>query len=81
MESRLKYESEMVDRKKISPDDLNKIMSQREYITFPFDQGIFIDLSKVSKDTQFEREYIADWALRIYTDLTSLRRKLDFFEK
>lgn len=73
---RLKEESKMPDRKEVSTDNLRDIMSQRKYFKFPFPVGTFIDFSKFPKDPQGEREYIARWALQLYTDLSVLNDEM-----
>lgn len=75
-EFRLKEEAKTQDRKNFSPEKLKEVMSQREYFEFPYKQGIFIDMNKMPKDPQGEREYIASWAFDIYNDLTKLSEKI-----
>lgn len=78
-ETRLAEEARMLDRKGMSLERLEDLLNQRNYIKFPYASGVFIDLSRMPKDQQGEREYIADWALKIYTDLSTLQD--DFEEK
>jgi hypothetical protein len=69
---RLIEEAKMPERQGITPALLQELMRQRAYYKFPLSGGAFIDLSKMPRDPIGEREYIADWALRIYTDLSAL---------
>lgn len=71
-DSRLKEELKMPDRKDFAIDDLKNLMSQRKYFKFPFPVGIFMDFRACPKDPQGEREYIAYWALQLYSDLSAL---------
>lgn len=71
-ELRIEEESKMADRKNLTSEELKKQMSKRGYYKFPFSSGIFIDFNKAPKDPQGEREYIAHWALTVYTDLSVL---------
>jgi len=73
---RLKQELQMPDRKGISPENLKNLMTQRKYFKFQFPVGVFIDFNKAPKDPQGEREFIAHWALQLYTDLTALDEKM-----
>lgn len=75
-ESRVQEESRMMDRKGVSLEQLSKVMSQREYVKFPYSSGAFIDLASAPKDPQGEREFIADWALKIYADLSILEKDM-----
>ena len=72
-ELRLDKELEMADRKGLDRDGLKQKMAEREYANFPYPAGIFIDLSRAPKDSQGEREYIANWASNIYLDLSALK--------
>lgn len=69
---RIEEESKMPDRKDLTKAELQNILSQREYHSFPHPVGIFMDFSKSPKDPQGEREYIAHWAFQLYTDLSVL---------
>ncbi|MCK9439037.1 MAG: hypothetical protein WCY43_03960 [Patescibacteria group bacterium] len=75
-EIRLRAEAKAQDRKSFSFEQLKDVMSQREYFEFPYKQGVFIDMNRMPKDPQGEREYIASWAFNIYNDLTSLSEKI-----
>ena len=74
--ARLEGESHMTDRKGLSQDELKEQMSKREYVHFPYPIGVFIDFDKAPKDPQGEREYIAHWALNLYSDLTALETEI-----
>jgi len=73
-ELRLNEELKMTDRNGFDRDSLKKKMAEREYAKFPYPAGIFIDFSRAPKDPQGEREYIANWALTIYSDLSALKK-------
>lgn len=73
---RIEEESKMADRKNLTPAQLKEQMGKREYYTFPFSSGVFIDFSKAPKDPQGEREYIAHWALTVYADLSALETEI-----
>lgn len=75
-DDRLEAESKMTDRKGLSVDKIRNLMSLRKYFSFPFKHGLFIDLSRAPKDPQGKREYIADWAFKMYSDLTLLSEKM-----
>lgn len=75
-ELRIKEESKMPDRKNLSSDDLKNKMAERKYFKFNFPAGSFIDLSRMPKDPQGEREYIAHWAFMLYSDLSLLRKEV-----
>lgn len=74
-ETRLKEESGMIDRKGLSVLDLKNKMNERNYSVFDYPVGVFIDFSKIPKDPQGEREYIAFWALKLYSDLAVLEKE------
>ncbi|HPT08609.1 MAG TPA: hypothetical protein PLE28_02860 [bacterium] len=80
-ESRLIEEAKMKDREGVSKEKLKQLMAQREYVNFPYEKGIFINLNNSFKDEQVEREYIANWALDMYSDLTVLSEKITNNEK
>lgn len=69
---RLEEEAKMPDRQNLTKKELKDILTQREYHSFPYPVGIFMDFSKAPKDPQGEREYIAHWAFQLYTDLSAL---------
>jgi len=69
---RLEEEAKMTDRQGLSKGELKNKMAEREYIHFPYPTGVFIDFSEAPKDPQGEREYIAHWALNLYSDLSVL---------
>lgn len=73
---RIQEESKMSDRKELSIEDLKDKMAKRKYFKFDFPSGSFIDLTKVPKDPQGEREYIANWAFMIYSDLSLLQKEV-----
>lgn len=75
-EARLEEESKMTDRKDLTPEELKEKMAKREYKHFPYPVGVFIDFSKIPKDPQGEREYIAYWALKLYSDLSTLEAEV-----
>lgn len=75
--NRLEEEGRMIDRKGLSENELREKMAKREYFNFDYPAGIFIDFSKAPKDPQGEREYIAHWALNLYTDLSALETELE----
>lgn len=75
-ELRIKEESKMPDRKNLSSEDLKNKLAERKYFKFNFPAGSFIDLSKIPKDPQGEREYIAHWAYMLYSDLTVLQKEI-----
>lgn len=75
-ELRIKAESQIADRAQMSINELKSKLKKREYYKFPFTKGSFIDMSRVPPNSQSEREYIADWALKIYTDLTVLEKEI-----
>lgn len=74
---RLEAEIKMPDRKGDSVESLQKKMLQRKYFKFNFPAGGFIDVSKIPKDSQGEREYIAHWALTLYSDLSGLYENIN----
>ncbi len=78
---RLAEESKMTDRLGMKPEELKKLMAQREYSKFPFPAGIFLDMSHPPKDEQVEREYIGYWALKIYSDLSILENEIRIGKK
>lgn len=71
-EIRLREEAKMPDRQNISTEKLAKLMKERQYFKFPYSVGGFIDFKKIPRDPDGEREYVASWALNIYSDLTAL---------
>lgn len=73
---RLAEEAKMADRQGLEPEELKKLMNEREYYHFPFSAGIFFDLSRTPKDPQVEREYYGHWALQIYSDLSALEHEI-----
>lgn len=75
-EVRLAEEARMLDRKGVPSEKLEELMNKRNYLKFPYSSGVFIDFSRMPKDQQGEREYIADWALKMYTDLSVLKSDL-----
>lgn len=75
-DARLEEESKMADRQGLSKEEIASLMAQREYFHFPFPVGLFMDFSKVPKDPQGEREYIAHWAFTLYTELTQLESEI-----
>jgi hypothetical protein len=76
-EARLNFESKIPDRAGLKLEELGEIMSQREYVEFPYKQGIFIDLNSAGIDPGLERNIIANWALDMYGDLTTLNNKFN----
>lgn len=76
-ELRIREESKMPDRKDLSLDDLKIKMAERKYFKFNFPAGSFIDLSRMPKDPQGEREYIAHWAFMLYSDLSLLQKEVN----
>lgn len=74
---RLAEESKMADRRGVGETDLKNKLAEREYYNFPYPAGVFIDFSRMPKDPQGEREYIASWALNMYADLTELETKIN----
>jgi hypothetical protein len=71
-EFRLEGEIKMADRKGMTEEQLKNKLSERNYIKFPYPAGVFIDFSNAPKDSQGEREYIAHWASKLYTDLSAI---------
>jgi hypothetical protein len=76
-EARLTEEARMLDRKGVPSEKLEDLMNKRNYLKFPYPSGVFIDFSRMPKDQQGERGYIADWALKMYTDLSVLKSDLE----
>lgn len=75
-ELRLEGESKMLDRKGLSSLELEKLMKERCYYEFPCEMGGFIDFTKIPRDPEGERGYIAKWAFGLYSDLTVLQEDL-----
>lgn len=75
-EARLEEESKMTDRKDLTPEELKEKMARRDYKHFPYPVGVFIDFSKIPKDPLGERQYIAHWALNLYSDLSALESEV-----
>lgn len=73
---RIQEESRIADRKKMSIDELRDKMAKRKYFKFSFPSGSFIDFNKIPKDYQGEREYIANWAFKLYSDLSILQKEV-----
>jgi len=80
-EARLNFESKMPDRAGLKSKELEEIISQREYVEFPYKQGAFINLNSAGMDPELERNIIANWALDMYGDLTTLNDKLNNDDK
>lgn len=75
-EFRLEGETKMIDRKDLTEEQLKDKLNERNYVKFPYPAGVFIDFSSAPKDPQGEREYIAHWALNLYTDLSALETEI-----
>lgn len=75
-EFRLEGEIKMTDRKGLTEEQLKDKMNERNYVKFPYPAGVFIDFSSAPKDPQGEREYIANWALKLYTDLSAIETEI-----
>lgn len=69
---RLREEAKMPDRQGIDAKKLQELMKQRQYFNFPYPAGVFIDFQKAPRDPIGEREFIANWAMKLYSDLTVL---------
>ena len=67
----------MADRKGMTEEQLKNKMGERDYVKFPYPAGIFIDFSSAPKDPQGEREYIAHWASKLYTDLSAIDTEIE----
>lgn len=80
-EARLNFESKMPDRVGLKSKELEEVISQREYVEFPYKQGVFINLNSAGMDPELERNIIANWALDMYGDLTTLNDKLNNIDK
>ncbi len=75
-EMRLREEAKMPERQGVDPKKLQELMRQRQYFNFPYPAGVFIDFQKAPKDPTGERLFIANWALKVYGDLTALTHNL-----
>lgn len=80
-EARLNFESKMPDRVGLKSKELEEVISQREYVEFPYKQGVFMNLNSAGMDPELERNIIANWALDMYGDLTTLNDKLNNIDK
>lgn len=69
---RLKEEMKLADRQGMSIDDVRNLAKQRQYYKFPITSGGFVDFNKMPKDPIGERLYLAEWAKKIYADLSVL---------
>ncbi len=74
---RLNLEVKMKDRAGLSKEQLADLMNKREYFNFPSKEGVFVNLKEVSKNPEMERDFIANWALNMYHDLTYLEKKIN----
>lgn len=80
-EARINFESKMPDRVGLKSKELEEVISQREYVEFPYKQGVFMNLNSAGMDPELERNIIANWALDMYGDLTTLNDKLNNIDK
>lgn len=78
---RLKEEARYPERKGIDLNELKSLLAKHDYIKFPLGSGVFMDFSRIPKDPQGERDYIADWAWHLYSDLSALSKGLKLEDK
>jgi|GEM_PF-745667 len=74
---RIEEEKRFSDLKGLSEAKIRETLAQRNFVRFPYGQGVFIDWAKCPKDPIGEREFIADWAFSFYDSLSKLEEELD----
>ncbi len=74
---RVKEEKKYTDRRGYSEEQLKEALAEREFVSFPYGQGTFIDWQHCPKDPGQEREFIKNWAITFYGDLTKLKDDFD----
>lgn len=76
-EKRLLEEKKFTDRKGLSDKEIIEALAERSFVSFPQGQGAFIDWKNCPKNETGEREFIMQWAVSFYDDLTKLEKDLD----
>jgi hypothetical protein len=71
--ARIREEKKYADRKGQSEAEIKKALAKREYVEFPYGQGVIINWKNCPKNPRGEREFIMHWAFEFYKDLTKLK--------
>jgi len=78
---RLKEEAKYPERRELNLSKLKSLLAKHNYVKFPLGSGVFIDFSRIPKNPQGERDYIADWAWHLYSDLSALSKSVSSGDK
>jgi NADH dehydrogenase/NADH:ubiquinone oxidoreductase subunit G len=76
-ENRIEEEKKFSDSRGLSDAQVKAALAKRNFVRFPYGQGIFIDWAQCPKNQDGEREFIMHWAAAFYKDLTKLKEDLD----